>query len=378
MADKTLEEFVKGNIRVFKRMLCLYYPITDEILTKFFGKTSDGAINWDELSKNENINWTKEFITKYKQKIEWDNLSANPKVFAGREKEMLELFKNEIRWNYLSSNPGVKFTKDLIDKYADKIDFVELSQNRSVEWTEEILIKYGKKLSWKHIRLNPGIKWTREMIDNVRKGTGNEDIELLYLTEAEGMAWSEKDLDEFKNHDYAPMAWDKLSANEGLPWSMALYNKYKDFFYLNRMSKLRKFPWTEDFIAKHAEKWDWMEMSSNTSLPFSEAFIKKFEKKWMWASSGRDEWRLTGLSGNPALPWSEKLIDAFITKWAARTITQNPGLPWSIEFINKYKDKLRLFMNELHTNKGIWEKAIKPLVNDAVIGELFTKYYFPA
>ncbi|MEX2683100.1 MAG: hypothetical protein Q6373_016035 [Candidatus Sigynarchaeota archaeon] len=370
-----LDSFVKDNKRAFKRMLLRYYPLTDDVLTKHFGKSSDGAINWDELCKNVTMDWTKEFITKYKTKIPWDDLSANPKVFAGREQEMIDLFKNDWRWNYLCSNPGIKFTKEMIDKYADKIDFVELSQNPSVEWTEEILITYGKKLSWKHIRLNPGVKWTRDIIDRVRKGTGNEDIDLLYLTEAEGMKWTDKELDEFKTHQAAPMAWDKLSANEGLPWSLDLYNKYKDFFYLNRMSKLRNFPWTEQFIATYAEKLDWWELSGNTSIPFTEDLIKKYEKKWIWQSTGRDEWRLSGLSGNPSLPWSERLIETWLAKWAPRTITQNTGLPWSIEFINKYKDKLRLAMNELHTNKGIWDKAIKPLVNDEVIGKLFTKYY---
>jgi hypothetical protein len=381
-----LDSFVKDNKRMFKHMLCSYYPLTDAVLTKSFGKCSDGAIGWDELCKNETVNWTKEFITKYKNKIPWEDLSANPKVFAGREAEMLELFKNEIRWNYLSSNPGVKFTKELIDKYADKIDFVELSQNPSVQWTEEILIKYGKKLSWKHIRLNPGVKWTLDMIDRVRKGTGNEDIIPLYFTEAEGMAWNEKDLDRDLDKDHPerslwpgllPMAWDKLSVNEGLPWSEAFYNKYKDCLYLNRMSRLRKFPWTEAFIAKYAEKLDWWEISGNTAIPWTEALIKKYEKKWTWQSTGRDEWRLSGLSGNPALPWSEKLIDTWLAKWAPRTITRNPGLPWSIEFLGKYKDKLRIAMTELHTNKGFWDKAIKPLVNDEVIEKLFTKYYGP-
>ncbi len=372
-----LDSFVKDNKRVFKRMLLRYYPLTDDLLTKSFGKSSDGAIHWDELCKNEAMDWTKEFITKYKNKIPWDDLSANPKVFADREQEIVELFKNDWRWNYLCGNRGIKFTKEMIDKYADKIDFVELSQNPSVQWTEELLIKYGKKLSWKHIRLNPGIKWTRDMIDRVRQGTGNEDITPLYLTEAEGMVWSDKDLDAFKTDEAAPMAWDKLSANEGLPWSMDLYNKYKDFFYLNRMSKLRNFPWTEQFISKYAEKLDWWEISGNTSIPFTEALIKKYETKWTWQSTGRDEWRLSGLSGNPALPWSEKLIDTWLAKWAPRTITQNTGLPWSIEFIKNYKDKLRLAMNELHTNKGIWEKAIKPIVNDEVISKLFTTYYGP-
>ncbi len=397
-----LDSFVKDNKRVFKRMLCLYYPLTDAVITKDFGKCSDGAINWDELCKNEAMDWTKEFITKYKDKIDWDKLSANPKVFAGREKEMIELFKDDVsggawnlqwRWFYLCQNRGIKFTKEMFDKYADRIDFEQLSQNPSVQWTEEILIKYGKKLSWKHIRLNPGVKWTMDMIDRVREGTGNEDIIPLYLTEAAGMAWSEKDLDRDLDKDgrvleaarsegslwpgLIPMAWDKLSVNEGLPWSEAFYNKYKDCIYLNRMSKLRNFPWTEKFIAKYAEKFDWMDMSGNPALPFTEALIKKYEKKWIWKQTGRDEWYLTGLSGNPALPWSEKLIDAFITNWSARTITQNPALPWSIEFIKKYKDKLRLFMNDLHTNKGIWDKAIKPLVDDEVIHKLFTTYYGP-
>ena len=397
MVDETqfaiLDSFVKDNKRIFKRMLLRYYPLTDAVLTKSFDKSSDGAIHWDELCKNVVMNWTKEFINKYKKKIPWDDLCANPVVFAGREQEMIELFKNDLRWNYLSGNRGVKFTKEMIDKYADKIDFVELSQNPSVQWTEEILIKYGKKLSWKHIRLNPGVKWTLDMIDRVCKGTGNEDIIPLYFTEAEGMAWSEKDLDRDLDKDgkvldaaksekslwpqVIPMAWDKLSVNEGLPWSEAFYNKYKDCIYLNRMSRLRKFPWTEAFIAKYAEKLDWWEISGNTAIPWTEAIIKKYEKKWTWQSTGRDEWRLSGLSGNPSLPWSEKFIDAWLAKWAPRTITQNTGLPWSIEFLNKYKDKLRLAMTELHTNKGFWDKALKPLVNDEVIEKLFTKYYGP-
>ncbi len=368
-----LEEFIKANARTFKRMVLRYYPITDALLKQSFDKNTGNAIIWEEISRNETMTWTKEFITKYTKKLDWDVLSTNHKIV--QTEGMIDFCKDYWRWNYLCSNTGLTFTKELIEKFESKLDFVELSQNPSAQFTEELLIKYGKKLSWKHIRLNPGIKWTRDMIDRVREGTGNEDIIPLYLTAAEGMAWSDKDLEEFKTHESAPMAWDNLSANDGLPWSMELYKKYQDFWYLNRMCKLRKFPWTEQFITKYADKLDWWELGGNPAVPFTEALIKKFEKKWTWQSTGRDEWALSGLSGNPSLPWSEKFIDTWITKWSSRTITLNPALPWSIEFINKYKDKLKLWMNDLHRNKGIWDKAIKPFLTENLIIKVMAKYF---
>ncbi len=370
-----LDEFVKDNRNVFSYMLQLYYPLTDAMLTKHFGKSSQGQIVWSHICANESMDWTKEFIDKYKKKdyISWTELSANPKVSAGREKEMIELYKDSWRWMDLSTNKGIKFDMEIIDKYANKLKFVELSQNPSVQFTEELLIKYGKNWAWKHIRLNPGVKWTRDMIDRVREGTGNEDIIHIYLTAAPGMDWSPKNIDEVKDIEQ-PITWDNLSANDGLPWSMDLFKRYEKYWYIKRLCKLRKFPWTAEFIDKYADKWDWPEMSGNPALPFTEALIKKYENKWVW-SSGSAQW--TGMSGNPSLPWSsEKFIDDYLSKWNSRTITQNPGLPWSLDFIKRYRAKLRFSMSDMYTNKAIWDKAFKPIVTDEVIDNLFPKYYY--
>lgn len=78
MSEQVLK-FAKQYANQFKKIILRWYPLTEEILDKYLGKSYDSQILWNKASQNENIKWTKKFIEKYKNNLVWDNISANKK-----------------------------------------------------------------------------------------------------------------------------------------------------------------------------------------------------------------------------------------------------------------------------------------------------------
>jgi hypothetical protein len=87
--------------------------------------------------------------------------------------------------------------------------------------------------------------------------------------------------------------WSSLFANESLPWSMDLVEKFRD--------KLDERLKTGCIIRANA----WPELSNNKSLPWSIEFIEKYKCRWEWINLARNE----------SLPWSIELIERFKNDW---------------------------------------------------------------
>jgi hypothetical protein len=51
-------------------------------------------------------------------------------------------------------------------------------------------------------------------------------------------------------------------------------------------------PLSADVLERHSDTWDWEKLSANEALPWSEDLIARFEDRWNWKK----------LSANEALP----------------------------------------------------------------------------
>jgi hypothetical protein len=65
------------------------------------------------------------------------------------------------------------------------------------------------------------------------------------------------------------------------------------------------------------------------------------------------------------------LIEKYKDKWDWKDLSTNKSLPWSIELIEKYNDKWDWWT--LCSNKSLYEKALVPYLDDALVDELMAE-----
>lgn len=101
---------------------------------------------WQELSCS--INWNETQLEKYADKLDWEKVSRNENMLWTNS--MLEKFKNRINWRALSESIRPKsFSPALLDKYADKWDWSAISE--SSELTPDFVEKYADRLNWSRV-----------------------------------------------------------------------------------------------------------------------------------------------------------------------------------------------------------------------------------
>lgn len=108
---------------------------TEELLEKYKDK-----VDWKEISSNSHINWTSSMLEKFKSLIDWDEFSY---LHADNlyTKENLALYQDFWNWSHLSY---VISDIELIDIFIDKWDWKEIIYNYSLKdhFNKEFLIKY--------------------------------------------------------------------------------------------------------------------------------------------------------------------------------------------------------------------------------------------
>lgn len=111
---------------------------TEQWLEKYKDK-----VDWKEISSNRNILWTPTMLEKFKKLIDWKELSETSCSSILTE-ECLERFKDCWDWSELSANTELQLNFSLIDKFIDRWDWSELISRWGDDniYTAEFLERY--------------------------------------------------------------------------------------------------------------------------------------------------------------------------------------------------------------------------------------------
>jgi hypothetical protein len=71
--------------------------------------------------------------------------------------------------------------------------------------------------------------------------------------------------------------------------------------------------------------------------------------------------------------WYEKYINENKYNFDWKLFSCNPGLPYSVELLNKYRDYWDV--EQIQSNKGLYDKALSPLLNDRIVDQLLKLCY---
>ena len=100
-------------------MRCLLPPARKRPLKATHLEKYEQQLLWDEVSRNNEIEWTTEMALRWKDKLNWNLFSrcAHGQVVTA---EGIEALAPLWDWKALTANPNVRMTNELVRKYIAK------------------------------------------------------------------------------------------------------------------------------------------------------------------------------------------------------------------------------------------------------------------
>lgn len=391
-SDYKVKNYLIKNRKYAKQAICKNYPFTFAEL-----KNYEELLDWDTIATNHQINWNSDIINYYKHKLDWEILTTNQSIF--KNLDLIDEFSTLIHWqdphqsffSTIANNKGIYWTNELILKYENQLDFYQLSYNENVEWSEKLIDRYVNKWDWVQLGGLENLPWSISFFEKYKDRlqsnyfgfktnptlTSNiEFIEKYYhllepwaIFENEKLPWYEKNLLERWEDliDWYGVAGNKLLLND----SDFLYANMDRWIHLvpkafNMLSRNTGIKWSIELIEKYKPYWDWKLLSQNESLPWSIEFIEHFKNDLLWGEvivhdQYFDEY---------AVPvYDHEMIFEEVEQY----MTSNPSLPWSFDFLMHFGNSID--PETLSTTYPIWQKIFKPHVTPVMVNDIITNYW---
>lgn len=299
---------------------------------------SDTRNKWDfkALSKFESLRDERWFLSHFKDKIDWEYISGNSKIFTEEDKqklsEIIDAYKNYINfkvlsertdvnieqivkihpkadynYNFLIKNGIIKVGVRLVDDIPDyQWDWFLMSSYPSfvpsASWLMERLDKY---FNWEFMTSHENVNaWSNEELLQQMASNGeiSKKVNWLFITEQkqfplkeslllylpfDGINWKAISqnknvitiIDTFKD----VLDWKVLSANTQLDVSnQDFLEKYKENLYWDIVCSREDFKFTNSLLELFQDYIDWDKASSSLDIQFSRELVEKYQEKWNW------------------------------------------------------------------------------------------------
>jgi hypothetical protein len=277
---------------LFICQLSRFYPFSPELLQKHIHRLNE----W-HLEVNFHV-WTdeatKKVMKEYKPALNWAIEEAlcyieDPLIFIkyadniSKDQESKRDYKNWGKrwiWYHIEVNAIVWNNGEMIRRYNDK-------DEGQFNWLYNVNLNLNKEFIKYYYNLNSYGFWLLAHYNNNIDWLDNEMKEYL-LSKVQGTEYEEKLKEEIKNHSTETAIWKRISNN-----------RYRE--------------WDEVFISENIMNFNW------------------------------------------------------------KLLSGNPGLPFSVELLNKYRDYWDV--EQIQSNKGLYDKALSPLLNDRIVDQLLKLCY---
>lgn len=299
---------------------------------------SDSRNRWNFklLSHFESLRDERWFLSQYKNKVDWDYISQNSRVFCITDKQLLneviEAFKNFINFKILSERQDVEIEQiikinpkgdydynELLNRHvlAATLDIVEAKPDYDWDWqmvTSQSSFIPSTKFLYNH--LDDNLNWTFLSQQDNPKVWSDESLILRLAEDAKisgAIDWEHVSL---QKHfplsksilEVVPvnkLNWKSLSARkEVIPllelyadyvdWrivsqskhlsadNIELLDRYKDYINWAIICRREEFKFSNEILEKYFDYIDWDLASGSADIDFSKSFVEKFKDRWNW------------------------------------------------------------------------------------------------
>lgn len=181
----------------FEYYLSMYYPFSREDIRKYKQK-----LNWKDLSCNIYIDWDEELLLEFEELWDWGEITLTIFGLKGL------------------SNPS------MVKKYLDKGLLVEalLDINDNIEWSKDMVFEYGYQNCFINSKISSFFRWdfdkVNEVMSEMKKIEGVEESSFENLSCHVDIEWSDEIIDEYIDQiNFSNEGRYRYTINEGkYPW----------------------------------------------------------------------------------------------------------------------------------------------------------------
>lgn len=306
---------------------------TNDVMT-LIGDTRN-RWNFKMLSSFESLNDQRWFLSRFKDKIDWEVISKSSKLFCQQDKqklnEIIESYKDKLDFKALSERGDVNIEQiikihpkgdydynALMDRHVIKVTMELIDSMPNYEWnwfavsssksfypTKEFLLdKINENLNWEHLSSHDNKRaWeNEEVVISIAQRKNISDLidwkflsglqyfplnrRVLEYVPLDELDWSS--LSDRKSilsliDDYADFInWSILSDKRHFILDLDALEKYKDRLDWHVVCQRHDFNFTEEILEHFRDYIDWTEASSSQNINFTKALVLKFTEKWNW------------------------------------------------------------------------------------------------
>lgn len=378
--SKNLSEFCKRYPKILTFHIGKYYPWTSELLEQYIN-----TVHWSHLQENTSIDWTADLISKFRS-ILFHNNYSRPSHFVYNKSIYISI--NEMKdlhyWIYdeyqknkswypqyddSSIDPDLPFyINRVFDEFKNpeeqmrrngKSELQISYQNNEVSWKSEDLLENIDNLDFWFTTPSSKIHWSKELLLAIKEKRTHQFYifcQKIYLTTDEISQFNEI------------LDWQGIAGNTRIDWSIQLFESYQSQLmpYSSEFSANQAFPWTIDFINDHSEWLDFQKLSGNRSVPFTESLIYNHIDRWKWRyTRANPHW---SLSENEAIKWTYDSMEKFKDKLEWTQVAENYSADWTLTLMERFmpesESERYTYITNLSYNTTVWERVIKPNIND--------------
>ena len=329
-----------------------WFDNTDNYLQTF-----EDNWDWQILSKNENINYKRFFLQKYRsENLDWKYLTEFGGFLTKQKRDKDNYLQQVIRqfpkvqFEILSKRKDIKIDADLILSTKDKEwDWQILSENEKAEISNELLVELkDKNWDWKALSKRKNIEFTNETLLFL----ADKDWDWNHLSENENIEFCAVFIEKTKIKSWN---WKAVSRHKTFLPNVEILTLTKDFDldweYLSKHSGLDP---TKELLAKFENELHWQSITENPKINFSDIdFIERFADKW--------NWRFICETGN--FPLSKEILTQFRQYLEWNLISSNTN-------INFTKDIIQEFKQHWNWTKLKENKRVEELLGNYVVDEI--------
>lgn len=299
---------------------------------------SDSRYKWDfkSLSTFDSLRDQRWFISKYKDRIDWDYISQYSRIFTEADKqklnEIIEAYKNHINYKVLSERKDVDIEQiikihpkanydynSLMERGIIKVNMSIVDELPEYKWDWQLLSSspsFVPKASWLLDKIDENLNWdalsnrendnawsNEELLSRMAKTpeinskvnwmfiSGQKvfpvKVDLLMILPFDKINWkaiSQRKsvfdiIDIFKDM----LDWKIISASKHLHVShFDFLNKYKDYLDWHIICNRDEFQITNEILTEFENYIDWDKTSSSLHINFTQELVDKYQDRWNW------------------------------------------------------------------------------------------------
>lgn len=123
-------------------------------------------LDWEEVSKNDDVMWTMDGIAKFANRINWDDFSRSCPDSLISETSLLK-FSNLWDWKHISNRDVVYNDWMLLEQFADKVNWGEVIRNWNIEKPLDFFVKFRQYIPMS--KLQDTHLWNEMVTDRAKK-----------------------------------------------------------------------------------------------------------------------------------------------------------------------------------------------------------------